>query len=105
VAIRHDGRTPPKRCWAALRTRPLYLNVQQRGCGHLRAKPRQFTVVSNRTARVDMDTDTSIRSNSQLLVRDVDEYAEQGIQATPSDYTLQKYNVKDLDVFSVILTT
>jgi hypothetical protein len=29
--------------------------------GHLRAKPRRFTVVSNQTVRVDMDIDTGIR--------------------------------------------
>ena len=50
VAVRRESRTRPKRWWAVLRHPPLYLNVQQRGCGHLRAKPRQFTVVSNRTA-------------------------------------------------------
>jgi hypothetical protein len=29
--------------------------------GHVRAKPRRFTVASNQTARVDMDIDTGIR--------------------------------------------
>jgi hypothetical protein len=29
--------------------------------GHVRAKPQQFTVVSNQTVRVDMDIDTGIR--------------------------------------------
>jgi hypothetical protein len=29
--------------------------------GHVRAKPQRFTVVSNQTARVDMDIDTGIR--------------------------------------------
>ena len=29
--------------------------------GHVRAKPQRFTVISNRTARVDMDIDTGIR--------------------------------------------
>jgi hypothetical protein len=29
--------------------------------GHVRAKPQRFTVISNQTARVDMDIDTGIR--------------------------------------------
>jgi hypothetical protein len=29
--------------------------------GHLRAKPRRFTVVSNQTVHIDMDIDTGIR--------------------------------------------
>jgi hypothetical protein len=38
------------------------LDVQGRPpTGHLRAKPRRFTVVSNQTVRVDMDIDTGVR--------------------------------------------
>ena len=37
------------------------LDVQGRSPGHLRAKPQQFTVVSNQTVRVDMDIDTGVR--------------------------------------------
>ena len=37
------------------------LDVQGRAPGHVRAKPQPFTVVSNRTLRVDMDIDTGIR--------------------------------------------
>jgi hypothetical protein len=37
------------------------LDVHRRGRGHLRAKPRPFTVVSNQTVRVDMDIDTGVR--------------------------------------------
>jgi hypothetical protein len=37
------------------------LDVQGRAPGHLRAKPRRFTVVSNQTVRVDMDIDTGVR--------------------------------------------
>ena len=37
------------------------LDVQGRAPGHLRAKPQQFTVVSNQTVRVDMDIDTGVR--------------------------------------------
>lgn len=37
------------------------LDVQGRAPGHVRAKPQCFTVVSNQTARVDMDIDTGIR--------------------------------------------
>ena len=37
------------------------LDVQGRAPGHVRAKPRQFTVVSNQTVRVDMDIDTGVR--------------------------------------------
>ena len=32
------------------------LDVQGRAPGHVRAKPQQFTAVSNQTVRVDMDT-------------------------------------------------
>jgi len=37
------------------------LDVQGRARGHVRAKPRRFTVVSKQTVRVDMDIDTGIR--------------------------------------------
>ena len=37
------------------------LDVQGRAPGHVRAKPRPFTIVSNQTVRVDMDIDTGIR--------------------------------------------
>ena len=37
------------------------LDVQDRARKHVRAKPQQFTVVSNQTVRVDMDIDTGIR--------------------------------------------
>jgi hypothetical protein len=37
------------------------LDVQGRGRGHVRARPQQFTVVSNQTVRVDMDIDTGVR--------------------------------------------
>ena len=37
------------------------LDVQGRALGHVRAKPQQFTVVSNQTVRVDMDIDTGVR--------------------------------------------
>src|SRR5215831_15007618 len=37
------------------------LDVQGRARGHVRAKPRRFTVVSNQTVRVDMDIDTGVR--------------------------------------------
>jgi hypothetical protein len=37
------------------------LDVQGRARGHLRAKPQRFTVVSNRTVRVDMDIDIGVR--------------------------------------------
>ena len=38
-----------------------FLDVQRRAPGHVRAKPQQFTVVSNQTVRVDMDIDTGVR--------------------------------------------
>jgi len=37
------------------------LDVQRRAPGHVRAKPQQFTVVSNQSVRVDMDIDTGVR--------------------------------------------
>jgi hypothetical protein len=37
------------------------LDVQGRARGHVRAIPQRFTVVSNRTVRVDMDIDTGVR--------------------------------------------
>jgi hypothetical protein len=37
------------------------LDVQGRGRGHVRAKSRPFTVVSNQTVHVDMDMDAGIR--------------------------------------------
>jgi hypothetical protein len=37
------------------------LDVQGRARGHIRAKPRRFTIVSNQTVRVDMDIDTGVR--------------------------------------------
>jgi hypothetical protein len=37
------------------------LDVQGRAPGHVRAKPQQFTVVSNQTVHVDMDIDTGVR--------------------------------------------
>jgi hypothetical protein len=37
------------------------MDVEKRAKGHVRAKPRRFTVVSNQTARVDMDIDTGVR--------------------------------------------
>jgi hypothetical protein len=37
------------------------LDVQGRAPGHIRAKPQQFTVISNQTVRVNMDIDTGIR--------------------------------------------
>jgi hypothetical protein len=46
---------------AALPPGDYVLDVQGRARGHVRAKPQRFTVVSNRTVRVDMDIDTGIR--------------------------------------------
>jgi carboxypeptidase family protein len=37
------------------------LDVQGRAPGHVRAKPQQFTVVSNQSVRVDLDIDTGVR--------------------------------------------
>jgi hypothetical protein len=37
------------------------LDVQGRASKHARAKPQPFTVVSNKTVRVDIDIDTGIR--------------------------------------------
>ncbi len=37
------------------------LDVQRPESGHVRAKPRPFTVVSGQTVRVDMNIDTGIR--------------------------------------------
>ncbi len=37
------------------------LDVKGRARGHIRARPQQFTVVSNQTVRVDMDIDTGVR--------------------------------------------
>jgi hypothetical protein len=37
------------------------LDVKGRTRGHVRVKPRRFTVVSNQTVRVDMDIDTGVR--------------------------------------------
>ena len=37
------------------------LDVQRRAPGHVRAKPQQFTVVSNQSVCVDMDIDTGVR--------------------------------------------
>jgi hypothetical protein len=37
------------------------LDVQGRAPGRVRAKPQQFTVVSNQPVRVDMDIDTGVR--------------------------------------------
>ena len=37
------------------------LDVQDRVRKHIRAKPKEFEVVSNRTVRVDMEMDTGIR--------------------------------------------
>jgi hypothetical protein len=37
------------------------LDVQRRAPGHVRAKPKRFTVVSNHSVRVDMDIDTGVR--------------------------------------------
>ena len=37
------------------------LDVQGRARGHLRVKPKRFTIVSNQTVRVDMDIDTGVR--------------------------------------------
>ena len=37
------------------------LDVQDRVRKHVRAKPQQFTVVSNETVRVNMDMDTGVR--------------------------------------------
>jgi len=37
------------------------LDVEGRARKHVRARPQPFTVVSNRTVRVDMDIDTGIR--------------------------------------------
>jgi hypothetical protein len=37
------------------------LDVRGRARGHVRAKPRRFTVVSNQTVRIDMDIDTGVR--------------------------------------------
>jgi len=37
------------------------LGVQGRARGHLRVKPKRFTIVSNQTVRVDMDIDTGVR--------------------------------------------
>ena len=46
---------------AALPPGDYVLDVQGRSPGHVRAKPQQFTVVSNQTVRVDMDIDTGVR--------------------------------------------
>ena len=37
------------------------LDVQDRARKHVRAKPREFEVISNQKVRVDMDIDTGIR--------------------------------------------
>jgi hypothetical protein len=37
------------------------LDVKGRARGHVRARPQQFTVVSNQTVRVDMNIDTGVR--------------------------------------------
>ncbi|HVI83062.1 MAG TPA: hypothetical protein VM717_10020 [Chthoniobacterales bacterium] len=37
------------------------LNTQGPESRHVRAKPQHFTIVSNQTARMDMDIDTGIR--------------------------------------------
>jgi hypothetical protein len=37
------------------------LDVQGRAPGHVRAKPRPFTIASNQTVRVDMEIDTGVR--------------------------------------------
>src|SRR5262245_6188626 len=37
------------------------LDVQGRTRGHLRVKPKRFTIISNQTVRVDMDIDTGVR--------------------------------------------
>src|SRR2546426_3602193 len=45
----------------ALPPAAFILVVQDPAPKHVRAKPQGFTVVSNRTVRVDMDIDTGIR--------------------------------------------
>src|SRR5436190_15279275 len=45
----------------ALQPGDYVLDVQGRARGHVRAKPQRFTVVSNRTVRVDLDIDTGVR--------------------------------------------
>jgi hypothetical protein len=37
------------------------LDVQGRAPGHVRAKPRPFTIAPNQTVHVDMDIDTGVR--------------------------------------------
>ena len=46
---------------AALPPGDYVLDVEGRAPGHLRAKPRQFQVVSGQTVRVDMEIDTGVR--------------------------------------------
>jgi hypothetical protein len=46
---------------AALSPGDYVLDVKGRARGHVRVKPRRFTVVSNQTVRVDMDIDTGVR--------------------------------------------
>ena len=46
---------------AALPPGNYVLDVQGRAPGHVRAKPQQFTVVSNQTVHLDMDIDTGVR--------------------------------------------
>ena len=69
IILSHDGKKEIARVTAdekgnyhvALPPGNYVLDVQGRSPGHVRAKPQQFTVVSNQTVRVDMDIDTGVR--------------------------------------------
>lgn len=69
IILSHDGKKEIARVTAdekgnyhvALPPGNYVLDVQGRAPGHVRAKPQQFTVVSNQTVRVDMDIDTGVR--------------------------------------------
>ena len=69
IILSHDGKKEIARVTAdekgnyyvALPPGNYVLDVQGRAPGHVRAKPPQFTVVSNQTVRVDMHIDTGVR--------------------------------------------
>jgi hypothetical protein len=70
IILSHDGKKEIARVTAdgnghyrlALPPGDYILDVQGRPPkGHVRAKPRRFTVASNQTVRVDMDIDTGVR--------------------------------------------
>jgi hypothetical protein len=69
IILSQDGRKEIARVTAdangnyrvALPPGDYILDVQGRGPGRVRAKPRRFTVVSKQSVHVDMDMDTGIR--------------------------------------------